>query len=118
MDPVAAGYLKKDSQGRWRLAALRKLGEKSNLLSEYVLHHLSDADFAFTGPATTTVDQLLKELAQKFGVDRTNTTMFNNQFRNPVLAYLSVERLMMLYGNGGMDAVEKEIQTIRSRLKL
>ena len=118
VDPVAAGYLKKDSQGRFRLAALRRLGEKSNLLSEYVLHHLSDADFVFTGPAATTVDQLLKELAQKFGVDRTNITTFNNQFRNPVLAYLSVERLMLLYGNGGMDAVEKEIQTIRSRLKL
>ncbi len=118
VDPVAAGYLSKDSQGRLRLAALRKLGTHSNLLAEYVLHHLSDADFVLTGPAATVVEKLLKELAPKFGVDKTTPTAFNNQFRNPVLAYLSVERLMLLYGNGGIEAVEKEIQVIRSRLKL
>ena len=118
VDPVAAGYLAKDSQGRLRLAALRKLGDQSNLLAEYVLHNLSDADFALTGPAATTVEKLLKELAPKFGVDKTNQSAFNNQFRNPVLAYLSVERLFLLYGNGGMEAVEKEIKTVRSRLKL
>jgi hypothetical protein len=81
------------------------------------LHHLSDADFVLTGPAVITVNALLKELATKFGVDASNSAEFNNQFRNPVLAYLSVERLFMLYGNGGTAAVEAEIEQLRGLIK-
>ncbi len=53
-DPVERGYLMKDATGRLRLAAVRHLGSvniqasapmQSNLLYEYVLHNLSDADF-------------------------------------------------------------------------
>ncbi len=103
VDPVQAGYLIKNQQGLLRLASLR---------AEYTLHHLSDADFVFTGPAAVTVDALLKELAGKFGV----AAQFNTQFRNPVLAYLSAERLMLLYGNGGMEAVEAEISKVLKHL--
>jgi hypothetical protein len=62
VDPVAAGYLIKDPQGRPRLPPLRRLAnlpiqqslpDEPNLLVEYVLHNLSDADHGFTGSAVS-----------------------------------------------------------------
>jgi hypothetical protein len=44
-------------------------------------------------------------------------TVFNNEFRNVVLAYLSPERLEILYTNGGLPAVKKEIDKLQ-RLRL
>jgi hypothetical protein len=50
IDPVAAGYLTKDSAGHFRLPALRQLGQinflatspsQTNILAEYELHNLS-----------------------------------------------------------------------------
>ena len=63
-DPVAAGYLTKDERGRMRLPPLRRLAsvpiqqtlpDESNLLVEYVLHHVSDADYPFTSAAVAEV---------------------------------------------------------------
>jgi hypothetical protein len=58
IDPVARGYLTQDSRGNFRLPALRDLGQinflasspsQTNILAEYELHNLSDADFTFSG---------------------------------------------------------------------
>lgn len=35
------------------------------------------------------------------------------KFRNPALTYLSAERLFILYSNGGLDAVRKELGKLR-----
>ena len=60
IDPVQKGYLTVDQKGNFRLPALRKLGDvdlpgatptQVNLLTEYTLHNLSDADFTYSGPA-------------------------------------------------------------------
>jgi hypothetical protein len=64
VDPVAAGYLIVDRQGRLRLPPLRRLADlpiqqslpgEPNLLVEHVLHNLSDADTmkTFISSATT-----------------------------------------------------------------
>jgi len=122
IDPVAAGYLYKDNSGRFRLPPLRKLGDldltgkallQTNLLVEYTLHNLSDADFTFSIPAVTTVEVILQTVAPGFGFNPANTN-YNNAFRNPVLTYLGAERLLIEYGNGGLDAVKAEIQKLRS----
>jgi hypothetical protein len=59
IDPVAAGYLYVDAVGNLRLPPLRQLGNnvnlntagQTNVLAEYTLHNLSDADFTYSGPA-------------------------------------------------------------------
>src|SRR5262249_4221785 len=78
IDPVAKGYLTKDSQGHFRLPALRQLGQidflpttQTNILVEYELHNLSDADFTFSGPAVTMDETVLAKLAPEFGFDPT-----------------------------------------------
>jgi hypothetical protein len=122
IDPVAKGYLTKDNHGNFRLPPVRKLGDfdlvnagQFNLLAEYVLHNLSDSDFTLTGPAVTNVQLLLATLAPEFGFDPSNTSLYNNGYRNPVLSFLTAERLLILYNNGGLDAVRKEVHGLRDR---
>ena len=76
IDPVAAKYLYRDSQKQLRLPPLRQLGDldlnaagQTNLLVEYALHNLSDADFVFTIPAITIEQVILKAIASEFGYD-------------------------------------------------
>jgi hypothetical protein len=122
VDPVAAGYLITDPQGRPRLPPLRRLADlpiqqslpdEPNLLVEYVLHNLSDADHSFTGSALSEVQIVLKTAARRFGYDPGDTMVYNTRFRNPVLANLSAERLQILYANGGVDAVVGEIERLK-----
>lgn len=120
IDPVKAGYLGNDSSGRLRLPPLGKLGDvdltaagQTNLRVEYTLHNLSDADFTFSGPAVASVNVILTKLAPEFGYDASDAATFNLRFRNPALAYLSGERLLVLYGTKGLDAVRQELTRLR-----
>lgn len=122
IDPVAKGYLTLDSQGNFRLPALRDLGEinflatspsQTNILAEYELHNLSDADFTFSGPAVSMVETVLAQLAPELGFDPANTTTYNLKFRNPALSSLTAERLQILYANKGLDGVRKQLQLLR-----
>jgi len=122
IDPVKAGYLALDSAGRLRLPALGKLADvnlnaagQTNLRVEYTLHNLSDADFTFSGPAVASVNVLFTKLAPEFGYDAADASTFNTRFRNPALAYLSGERLLVLYGGQGLDAVRAELKRLRQR---
>jgi hypothetical protein len=123
VDPVERGYLTKDATGRLRLAAVRKLGSiniqaslpnQPNLLYEYVLHNLSDADYTFTGTASAQSDLFLRILAPKFGYDAADAKKYNTEFRNPVLSNLSGERLLILYANGGIERVEAEVAKLKT----
>ncbi len=120
IDPVAKGYLIKDAAGHDRLPPLKKLGQEvmvpaqGYILAEYVLHHLSDSDYTFSGPAVVDADALLVALAPKFGVDVNDKAAFNLKYRNPVLTWMSAERLQMIYAAGGLDAVAAEIGKLRS----
>ena len=121
IDPVQAGYLTTDSQGRLRLPALRALGaidlnatNQTNLLAEYVLHNLSDADFTYSGPAVATMNVILRQLAPQYGYDPTNTADYQNRFRNVVLSYLSGERLLMIYSEQGLDGVKAELDHLKA----
>ena len=122
IDPVAAGYLTKDSTGNYRLPALRQLGQinflatspsQTNILVEYELHNLSDADFTFSGPAVTMVETVLAQLAPEFGFSPTNQTNYNLGYRNRVLSSLTAERLQIIYANSGLDGVRQELQLLR-----
>ncbi len=123
IDPVERGYLVKDALGRLRLAPVRKLGSvnvlaslpnQSNLLYEYVLQNLSDADYTYTGPAVVQSELFLRTLAPKFGYDPADATRYNTEYRNPVLAHLSAERVFILYANGGIDRVEAEVTKLKT----
>ena len=121
VDPVAKGYLVVDGNGRLRLPPLAALGVgvnldaagQTNLLVEYQIHNLSDADFVNSIPAVTQVQVLLAQIAPNFGYDPADTTRYNNFFRNVVLAYLSPERLMMIYDKGGLEEVVDEVSRLR-----
>jgi len=125
LDPVARGYLVQDAQGKFRLPPLLSLGEgvdltaqgQSNLLIEYQIHNLSDADFTNSIPAVTESQVLLAQLAPAYGYDASNVSVFNNEFRNVIFAYLSPERLEILYTHGGLQAVKREIDKLQ-RLRL
>ena len=120
IDPVAAGYLYKDSTGNLRLPALRQLADnvdlnaagQTNVLVEYTLHNLSDADFTYSGPAVDAVNVLLQSIAPQFGFHASDPN-YLNEFRNPVLSYFTGERLLILYSNGGIEAVLNEVQKLR-----
>ena len=120
IDPVKGGYLMHDSTGRLRLPALGQLGDvdllaagQVNVRTEYTLHNLSDADFTFSGPAISSVNVLLTQLAPEFGYNATDASTFNTRFRNPALSYLSGERLLILYGANGLDSVRQELKRLR-----
>jgi len=122
VDPVKAGYLAPDASGSLRLPPLRQLGGvdltaagQTNLLAEYTIHNLSDADFTFSIPAVTSVQVLLATLAPRFGFDPADPGRYNPRFRNVALSHLSAERLLILYGNGGLEAVAAELSTLRRR---
>ncbi|MCY7273601.1 MAG: hypothetical protein LH702_07600 [Phormidesmis sp. CAN_BIN44] len=85
------------------------------MLAEYALHNLSDADYVFTVPAMTVSQVLLSTVAPQFGYNSTDISNHNNKFRNPVLSYLSAERLLIVYGNRGLNGVVSEINKLRSR---
>ena len=127
VDAVEAGVLYKDAAGRLRLPQLRQLGavdllegsaslSHTNVLSEYVLHNLSDADFTLTGPAVTEMNRVLSVAAPQFGFNPADTANYNNKFRNRVLAYLSAERLLLIYSSSGLDGVVAEVNKIKAKL--
>src|SRR5262249_50890803 len=120
IDPVAKGYLVKDSQGHYRLPALRQLGQidflpttQTNILVEYELHNLSDADFTFSGPAVTTDETVLAKLAPEFGFDPANAASYNLNYRNRVLSSLTAERLQIIYANQGIGGGRQQLQSLR-----
>jgi hypothetical protein len=122
LDPVKQGYLRRDSANRLRLPAVRQLASldlnelsptQTNVLAEYVLHNISDSDFTLTGPSITIVQFLLANIAADFGYDPAETSRYNRQFRNPALTYLSGERLLIIYGERGIDGVRSEVRKLR-----
>jgi hypothetical protein len=124
IDPVANGYLTIDGQGQLRLPALRRTGDlnllsidptQTNLLAEYTLHNLSDADFTYSGPAVAEVKIVLQNLAPTFGYNPADVSVYNNKFRNPVLSSLTAERLLILYSQKGVAGVQAEIAKLRGQ---
>ena len=119
VDPVERGYLwldRRQSATRYRRAAVRNLGDYSTLRVESALHNLSDADFTFTGPAVADVQKILADLAPQYGFNAAEVASYNNGYRNVVLSYFSAERLLIIYGDNGLDGVEAEIDKIRPLL--
>lgn len=122
IDPVTAGYLYRDNQSQLRLPPLRKLSDVNlnaagqiNLLPEYAIHNLSDADFVLSIPAVTIDQEILKAVAPSFGYNPSDVGAYNTNFRNPVLSYLSAERLFIIYSNQGLKGVQLEINKLRQR---
>lgn len=120
IDPVAKGYLMVDAAGNYRLPALRALGEidlpdlgQTNVLAEYTLHNLSDADFTYSGPAVTAAQTILQTLASRYGYDPANASVYNNQYRNPALSFLTAEHILMLYSSEGLAGVRSELDRLR-----
>lgn len=121
MDPVERGYLMLDAKGSYRLPALRKTGEvdlpaagQTNILAEYELHNLSDADFTFSGPAVAADQLVLAQLAPSFGFDPAKTAVYNNSYRNVIFSNFSAERLYAIYSNQGVEGVRREIVKLRA----
>lgn len=124
IDPIARGYLRKDAKGRFRLPALRHTGSidlnaatpsQTNLLPEYTLHNLSDADFNFTIPAVAESQVLLARVAPDFGYDPADAARYNTRFRNVILGRISAERLLSLYDQGGLPAVSAAVAELRAQ---
>jgi hypothetical protein len=122
IDPVVKGYLTLDKQNHLRLPPLRQLGSvnlndqgQTNLLVEYALHNLSDADFNLSGPAVSIAEVVLAAVAPAFGYNPNDTTPYNTKYRNVVFANLSAERLLMIYGSSGVSGVKTEVQKLRQQ---
>jgi hypothetical protein len=122
LDPVAAGYLYVDQSGHFRLPPVRQLGNnvnlnaagQTNVLAEYTIHNLSDADFTYSGPAVIAVNVLLQSIASQFGYSPSDATYFW-KFRNPVLSFLTPERLLILYSEQGIGGVVSEVKKLRDQ---
>ncbi len=121
-DPIARGYLMRDTHGNLRLPPLRETNQvdlvaagQTNILTEYQLHNLSDADFTQSIPAIASVQVILAQLAPSFGFNPADVATYNNNFRNVVLANFSAERLYAVYTADGLDGVRFEVQLLRNR---
>ena len=118
-DPVAKGYLTTDSTGAYRLPAFRKTGSvdllsagQMNLLAEMTIHNLSDADWVYGDQAVDNMQVVLADLAPEYGIDPNNTAVFNNSFRNVVLAHYPAESIYMTYtqkGEAGVKALVNKL---------
>jgi hypothetical protein len=122
IDPVATGYLYVDTQGNFRLPALRQLGNnvnlnlggQTNVLAEYTLHNLSDADFSYSGAAVDADNVILSVLAPEFGYSPADAGYFI-KFRNPVFSFFTAERLLILYSAKGIEGVRTEVKKLRAQ---
>jgi hypothetical protein len=111
-----------DANQHLRLPPLRALNSgvdllangQTNLRVEYALHNLSDSDFVFSIPAVSSVQVLLQVLAPEFGYSTADVPTYNNKYRNVVLAHESAERLLMMYGEKGLEAVRRELKALRA----
>jgi hypothetical protein len=122
VDPIARGYLRQDATGAFRLPQVRTLGNvdlnaagRTNILVEYTLHNLSDSDWILAEPSVNLAELLLQNLAASFGYGSATPADYATKYRNPALSYLSAERVVMLYGNGGIAAVKSELMKLRMR---
>ena len=126
IDPAAKGYLVIDKSGHWRLPPLNHLWDgvdfnkpdqkgQANVLVEYQIHNLSDADFVESIQAVKTADLLLEMLAPRFGYDPADVAAYNSKFRNAVLALMGPERLALLYSSYGIERVATEIGALKVR---
>ena len=87
---------------------------QSNLLYEYVLQNLSDADYTFTGPAVVQSEIFLRTVAPKFGYDPADATRCTTEYRNVVLSHLSAERVQILFASGGIGRMEQEVAKLKT----
>jgi len=118
VDPVARGYLRLDAAKKLRLTALRHTGDidadetEPDLLAEYAIHNLSDANFTIALPAIASVNSALRAIAPKFGYSADDVATFNNSFRNPVMSALTAERLFLVITNEGLPGLEREVNVL------
>ncbi len=115
VDPIAANYLARDAQNHLRLPPLYKLGElnlQTNLLAEYAIHNLSDADYVFSIPVVPIAEEMLKAIAPEFGYRFQDSASFNTKFRNSIFASIPPERMVILYAHQGLNAVRSEIRKL------
>lgn len=108
-----------DSTGAYRLPAFRKTGSvdllsagQMNLLAEMTIHNLSDADWVYGDQAVDNMQVVLADLAPEYGVDPNNTAVFNNSFRNVVLAHYPAESIYITYtqkGEAGVKALVNKL---------
>ena len=87
---------------------------ETNVLAEYTLHNLSDADFTYSGPAIDADNVILAALAPQFGYNPSDANYFI-KFRNPVFSFFTAERLLILYSEKGIDGVKNEVQKLRDQ---
>jgi hypothetical protein len=60
-------------------------------------------------------EELLVAVAPAFGYNPADTTAYNTKYRNVVLASLSAERLLMIYGKSGIQGVTAEVKKLRQQ---
>ena len=120
-DPIAKGYLTKDSTGALRLPPLRKTGSinllapgQMNLLAEYTIHNLSDADWVYGDQAVSSMQVILAEVAPAFGYNPSDVSKFNNKFRNVVLAHYPAESIYITYTEKGVAGVKSIVEKLRT----
>jgi hypothetical protein len=120
VDPLTRGYLVKDSAGHLRLPPTRTTdgidflaANQANLLAETTIHNLSDADYVFAGPALSAALTILAKLAPDYGYDPADPSKYNNAFRNPVLTFLSAERVLIRYNNDGLTGVRRDLDALK-----
>ena len=122
VDPVARGYLYRDTTGALRLPPRDKSGEinlnaagQTNVFVEDTIHNLSDADFVFSIPAVAQAQVLIANVAARYGYDPADVTRYNTKYRNPAFSYLSAERLLIIYKTKGIAGVQKELDILRKK---
>jgi hypothetical protein len=124
VNPVTAGYLVAEPSGTLRLPNVKHLGELASptpgrliVPAEFVIDHVSDADWAFGDSALTVAEALLAQLGERFGHAPTAAD-YNTAYRNIVLSELTAEKLQFVFQREGIEAVAKLLDGLKQRKRI
>lgn len=114
VDPVGRGYLVADGHGRLGLPAPNPGLPVSGLWrAECLINFQSDQNYVFAESAADIADDVLAQLAGRFGYDPADGPRYRNSYRNVVLSRLGADHIQLLAQHGGLPAVAADLRRLR-----
>ena len=113
-DPIARGYLVQGNDGRFHLPPSDATGTRFDDVAEAGIVNIADENI-YSMTATAIADRILATVAPEFGFAPTDVAHYRNDFRNPVLSYLSADRIALVARDRDLAGVRAELSRLADR---
>jgi len=114
VDPVRRGYLVVDGQGRLVLPVPNPGSPiTGQWRAECLINFQSDQNYVFAESAAVIADDVLAQLAGRFGYDPADGPRYRNSYRNVVLSRLGADHIQLQAQHGGLPAVAADLGRLR-----